>query len=103
MDKRVSLFGLFVPNELKTFNNIDYWTLTLSLAPWTISNLWSNLLMTWVSVVQIILVSNIGTARLKNVNNCLNTNIYSYLLEASGGRSSNLYLIVVNFFNTSVN
>jgi hypothetical protein len=33
---------------------------------------------------------------LKNVNNCLNTNIYSYL-EGSGGQSSNLYLNVVHF------
>jgi hypothetical protein len=32
----------------------------------------------------------------KNVNNCLNTNIYSYL-ETSGGQSSNLNLNVVNF------
>jgi hypothetical protein len=39
---------------------------------------------------------------LKNVNNCLNTNIYSYL-EISGGQSYNLYLYVVHFFNTSVN
>ncbi len=39
---------------------------------------------------------------LKNVNNCLNTNIYSYL-ETSGGQSSDLYLKVVHFFNTSVN
>jgi hypothetical protein len=39
---------------------------------------------------------------LKSVNNCLNTNIYSYF-ETSGGQSSNLYLNVVNFFNTSVN
>ncbi len=39
---------------------------------------------------------------LKNVNNCLNTNIYSYL-ETSGGQSSSLYLNVVQFFNTSVN
>ncbi len=31
------------------------------------------------------------------VNNCLNTNIYSYL-ETSGGQSSNLYLTVVHFF-----
>ncbi len=38
---------------------------------------------------------------LKNVNNCLNTNISSYL-ETSGGQSSNLYLNV-HFFNTSVN
>ncbi len=38
---------------------------------------------------------------LKNVNNCLNTNNYSYL-EASGGQSSNLYLNAVHFFNTSV-
>ncbi len=33
---------------------------------------------------------------LKNVNNYLNNNIYSYL-ETSGGQSSNLYLNVVNF------
>ncbi len=43
-----------------------------------------------------------GTACLKNVNNCLNANIYSYL-ETSGRQSSNLYLNVVHFFNTSVN
>jgi hypothetical protein len=42
-----------------------------------------------------------GTVRFKNVNNCLNTNIYSYL-ETSGGKSSNPYLNVVNFFNTRV-
>ncbi len=39
---------------------------------------------------------------LKNVNSYLNTNIY-YCLETSGGQSSNLYLNVVRFFNTSVN
>ncbi len=39
---------------------------------------------------------------LNNVNNCLNTNIYSYL-ETSGGKSCNLYLNDVHFFNTSVN
>ncbi len=33
---------------------------------------------------------------LKNVNNCFNTHIYSYL-ETSGGQSSNLYLNVVHF------
>ncbi len=38
---------------------------------------------------------------LKNLNNCLNTNIYSYL-ETSGGQSSNLYLNVGHFFNTRV-
>jgi hypothetical protein len=38
---------------------------------------------------------------LKYVNNCLNTNIYSYL-ETSGGQSSNPYLNVVNFLNTRV-
>jgi hypothetical protein len=32
----------------------------------------------------------------KNVNNCLNTNIYSYL-ETSGGQSYNLYLNIVLF------
>jgi hypothetical protein len=44
-----------------------------------------------------------GTAYFnKNVNNYLNTNIYSYQ-ETSGGQSSNLYLNLVHFFNTSVN
>jgi hypothetical protein len=43
-----------------------------------------------------------GTASFKNVNNCLNTNIYSYLVK-SGGQSSIIYLNVVHFFNTSVN
>ncbi len=38
---------------------------------------------------------------LKNVKNYLNINIYSYL-DTSGGQSSNLYLNVVQFFNTSV-
>ncbi len=38
----------------------------------------------------------------KNVNNYLNTNIYSYL-ETSGGHSSSLYLSVVHFFNTRDN
>jgi hypothetical protein len=39
---------------------------------------------------------------LKIVNNCLNSNIYSYL-ETSGRQSSNLYLNIVHFYNTSVN
>ncbi len=39
---------------------------------------------------------------LKNVNNCLNSNIDSYL-DTSGGQSSNLYLNVVYGFNTRVN
>jgi len=39
-----------------------------------------------------------GAACFKNVNNCLNTNIYSYL-ETSNGQSSDLYLKVVRFFN----
>jgi hypothetical protein len=39
---------------------------------------------------------------LQNANNCLNTNIYSYL-ETSGGKSYNIHLNVVHFFNTSVN
>ncbi len=37
----------------------------------------------------------------KNVNNCLNTNIYPYL-ETPGGQSSNPYLNAVRFFNTRV-
>jgi hypothetical protein len=37
----------------------------------------------------------------KNVNGCLNTNIYSYL-ETSGGQNSNPYLNAVHFFITRV-
>jgi hypothetical protein len=43
-----------------------------------------------------------GAARLKDVNNSLNTNIYSYL-ETSGGQSSIKCLNIVHFFNTNVN
>ncbi len=39
---------------------------------------------------------------LRSVNDCLNTNIYSYL-ETSGVQSYNLYSNVVHFFNTSLN
>jgi hypothetical protein len=42
------------------------------------------------------------TEHSKKSNNCLNTNIYSYL-ETSGGKSYTLYLNVVHFINTSVN
>jgi hypothetical protein len=38
---------------------------------------------------------------LKNLNICLNTNIYSYL-ETSDGQSSNPYLNVIHFFNARV-
>ena len=38
----------------------------------------------------------------KKVNYCLNTNIYSYL-QTSDGKSCDLYLNVIHFFNTSVN
>ncbi len=38
----------------------------------------------------------------KNLNNCLNINIYSYL-ETFGGQSSNPYLNAINFFYTRVN
>ncbi len=38
---------------------------------------------------------------LRNVYNCLNTNIYSYL-ETSGGKSYNLYLKCCSFFSTPV-
>ncbi len=37
--------------------------------------------------------------QLKNVNNCLNTNIYCYL-DASDGQNSKLYLNVVHFLTS---
>ncbi len=50
------------------------------------------------------LESNIAMEQhaLKNLNNCLNAKMYSYL-ETSGGQSSNLYLDVVHIFNASIN
>ncbi len=39
---------------------------------------------------------------LKNVNNCLNTNIY-FWLDTSSGQSYNLYINAVHFFNANVN
>jgi hypothetical protein len=38
----------------------------------------------------------------KNVNNCLNTNIYSYL-ETSGGQSSDPYLNAFHFATPKLN
>jgi hypothetical protein len=38
----------------------------------------------------------------RNVNNCVNTNIYSYL-QTAVDQSFNLSLNVVNFFNTCIN
>ena len=43
----------------------------------------------------------IATAGLKNVNNCLNTNIFSYL-ETSRGQSSNIYIQMLFIFSTPV-
>jgi hypothetical protein len=49
-----------------------------------------------------LLASSIEQRASKNVHNCFNTNIYTYL-ETSGGQSSNFYLNIVHFFSTSVN
>ncbi len=46
--------------------------------------------------------NGLNTNTSKNVNNCLYANVYSYL-ETLGGQSTNLYLNVIHFFNTSVN
>ncbi len=47
-------------------------------------------------------IVNVTASALKNINNCLNTKIYSYL-ETFGGKGYNLYLNGVHFFNTGVN
>jgi len=52
-------------------------------------------------ITQIVII-RMEEVALKNVNNCLNTDINSHL-ETSGGLSSNLHLNVVHFFNGSVN
>ncbi len=43
-----------------------------------------------------------GTEHFKNVNNYLNTNIFSYL-EKSVVQSYYIYLNVINIFSTSIN
>ncbi len=58
------------------------------------------ILNSWVTRLGCFCKSN--SPALKNVNNSLNTNFYSYL-ETSGGQSSNPYLNVVYFLNTCVN
>jgi hypothetical protein len=60
-----------------------------------ILHVWQN------SPFQICVYAGIEEHALKNVNNFLNSNIYSYL-ETSGGQSFNPYLNVVHFFNTRV-
>jgi hypothetical protein len=54
------------------------------------------------SLVRSLGVATMEKRTLKNVNNCLNTNIYPSL-ETYGGQSLNLHLNVDHFFNTSVN
>jgi hypothetical protein len=53
------------------------------------------------SVDQLVVSQTMEQHALKNANNCLNPNIYSYL-ETSDDKSYNPYLNV-HFFNTSVN
>ncbi len=62
---------------------------TISKCPCTFAKLFVNLLA-------------MEQCTFKNVNNCLNKNIYSQF-EASGGQSYNLYLNGVHFFDTSAN
>ncbi len=76
---------------------------TLRVAPCLNTNI--RLVWKWLTVAKSLAYYDaefIEQCTLKNVNNCLNTNSYSYL-ETSGGHSSDLYLNVVHFFNTSVN
>jgi len=53
-------------------------------------------------VEESVIWENMEQHTLKNINNCLNTNIYSYL-ETSGGQSSNQYLNALHFLNTRAN
>ncbi len=54
------------------------------------------------SILLYLMPLNNGTVHLKNVNNYLNINIYSYLATCVS-QSSILYINVVHFLNTSVN
>jgi hypothetical protein len=64
-----------------------------------VEKLFSSLLTKWQNKLECLTLPMEQHA-LRSVNNCLNTNIYSYL-ETSGDQSSNLYLNVAHFFNTS--
>jgi hypothetical protein len=44
-----------------------------------------------------------GTARFKKMSTIVSILTFTHTLETSGGQSTNLYLNVVHFFNTSVN
>jgi hypothetical protein len=62
-----------------------------------------NLIFITLSVVNMIVnilsvIYLIEQHALKNANNCLNTNIYSYFETWRGGQSSNIYLNAVHFF-----
>jgi hypothetical protein len=64
----------------------------------------------WQAIGELLLIVSLGEEKfcparkvmqmehctLKNVNNCLNTNIYSYS-ETSGGKNYDLYLNIVHF------
>ncbi len=54
------------------------------------------------SQTYLLLPQTMEQCALRNVNNCMKTDIFFYL-EASGGQSYYLNLNVVRFFNTSVN
>jgi hypothetical protein len=55
-----------------------------------------------VGVTKTLIYGLMEQCALKNINNCLNANIYFYL-DTFGSQSSNLHLNVVHFVNTSVN
>jgi hypothetical protein len=75
-------------------------TIVKGLTVWALENTASSVVVTVADRT-----SDVGQMEervVKNFNNCLNTDIYSYI-ETPRGQSYNLYLIAVQFFNTSVN
>ncbi len=87
-------------NVIKHFyvHNLRIFIKSWSVRPWQAFQAYSKKQS---SLLQKIVNGTAQWAHLKNVNICLNTNIYFYL-ETTGGQSSNLYLKVIHFFNTSV-
>ncbi len=84
--------------KMKHLGNVLFWlihhlNLLISWQIWWLSTNY------FVQVLYLANLTQMEQHTLKNVNNCLNTNIYSYL-ETSIGQSSNPHLNVVHFLNT---
>jgi hypothetical protein len=84
-------------------SKVVFWKCGIASSHWMVIKSYVKALLCTDSMTLCVVKFNImEELALKNVNNCLNTNIYFYL-ETFGGQSSSLNLNVVHFFNPKVN